>query len=141
MALGEMIVAGIVLAVCLVMLVRLALGPARRERLDRALVNAWHRGPMRAWHAFEARRARRRREREDAARRAAAAKLEAFAERETVDAIARARDRASGRAPAPSGPGGSGTRPEADTDGNVIRPKAFRRPEPGATHPGNDTRH
>lgn len=140
MAWGEAIVAGLVLAVCLVMLVRLALGPLRRERFDRALANAWQRGPMRLADAWTTWRTRVRRQRVEAQRRAAAARLEAYAERETLDAIARARDRASGRAPAPSGPGGD-ARPEADVDGNVIRPKAFRKPEPGATHPGNDTRH
>lgn len=140
MAWGEAIIAGLVLAVCLVMLVRLAVGPVRRERLDRAMTNAWHRGPMRLAQAWTAARARRRRERADAERRAAAVRLQAYAERETIDAIARARDRASGRAPAPSGPGGD-ARAEADVDGNVIRPRAFRKPASGATQPGKDTLH
>lgn len=136
MQLGEMIVAGAVLAVCLAMLVRLSLGSARRARLDRAVLNAWHRGPMRGWQVWKRHRARRRQDRLDAERRETAARLQTEAEAEARDVIARARDRAQGRVP----PSGS-TPPPSDREGNVIRPHAFRKPEPGATHPGNDTRH
>jgi hypothetical protein len=138
MQLGEIIVASIVLAVCIVLLVRLALGAARRDRFDRTMRNAWERGPVHWWRLAAQRQARARRLKEDRRRHAEAVRLEAMAQRETLDAISRARDRAQGRAPAPSGPGG---RVDADVDGNVIRPRAFRKAEPGATHPGNDTRH
>lgn len=136
MQMGEMIVAGAVLAACLAMLVRLALGSTRRAQLDRAVLNAWHRGPMRAWHAWRGRQAKRRQDRLDAERRETASRLQNEAETTAREAIARARDRAQGRVP----PASTGT-PAADRDGNVIRPHAFRKPEPGATHPGNDTRH
>ncbi len=138
MPLGETIVAGLVLAVCAVMLGRLMLGAARRDRFDRAARNAWARGPQRWWWLLSQRQAQARRRKEDQRRRAEAARLESVAQQETLNAISRARDRAHGRSPAPSGPGG---RVDADVEGNVIRPKAFRKPEPGATHPGNDTRH
>ena len=40
--LGEQILAGLVVATCLVMLLRLVIGPSRRARLDRAGIRAWY---------------------------------------------------------------------------------------------------
>lgn len=131
MQLGEMILAGGVIVLCAVMLLRLALGPSRRERFDRAALNAWQRYPMRAWQALRDRQARRQRAHRESVRREADARLRDQAEYEAKRLIARARERASGRAPAPI----------VEREGNVIRPEAFRKPEPGATHPGSDTRH
>ena len=43
MGVAEKVMAGLVLAVCLVLLVRIFLGPRLRYRLDRSATNAWHR--------------------------------------------------------------------------------------------------
>jgi hypothetical protein len=141
MPLGEAIVAGIVLAVCAAMLLRLAVGAERRARLDRSLQRAWARGPQTWWLAWQ-RRQRQAKERREAERRQAEAqRMEADAQRETRDVIARARQTSQHGA---AGSGSGSARVDAEVDGNVIRPRAFKgtsRGEPGATHPGNDTLH
>ena len=43
----EKVFAALVVAVCAVMLLRLALGPARQQRFDRFFVRAWN--TLRAW--------------------------------------------------------------------------------------------
>jgi hypothetical protein len=83
----EKILAGIVLLVCVVLLVRLSLGTRRRLQFDFAMQRLWHalrRNGTRAWRWPRARR-------------------------ETRDAIERARS--------------------GEWDGNVYRPKSFRRPK------------
>ena len=136
MQLGEMIIAGAVLFLCAVMLLRLALGSTRRERFDRTILNAWQRYPLRAWESLRRQQAQRRQADLDRARRESDARLRTEAEEQARTLIARARDQAHGRVPPP----GSSS-PAVERDGNVIRPQAFRKPEPGATHPGSDTRH
>ncbi len=136
MQVGEMIVAGGVIALCAVLLLRLALGERRRERFDGALRRAWQRYPLRVWHAWQRSRERRRRDRLDAVRREADQRLRQSAEDEARQLIARARERAGAR------PGSAGgTPPEVEREGNVLRPKAFRKAEPGTTQPGSDTLH
>lgn len=55
----EKLFAGLVLACCVVMLLRLALGPARRQRFDRFCVHRWN--LLRAWAIALWRRPRSRR--------------------------------------------------------------------------------
>lgn len=43
----ERILAGLVVAICAVMLLRLALGPARQQRFDRFFMRLWN--ALRAW--------------------------------------------------------------------------------------------
>jgi len=43
MAVAEKVMAGLVLAVCLVLLLRIFLSPRLRSRFDRSALNAWHR--------------------------------------------------------------------------------------------------
>ena len=89
----ENVFAALVLAACLVMLARLALGPRRRQRFDasaRRLAAAVRHAAWRIWHWRDARRK---------------------AARAAEDAIRRAH-------------GGQGVGKE----GNVYRPKSFRRP-------------
>ncbi len=84
---------------CGVMLLRMAIGPARRHRLDALAWRAWlglRHVAMRTWQW------RRRRQARDEARRTAQA------------VIARARQ-----------PGAHG---EVQKDGNVLRPESFQRP-------------
>lgn len=88
--------AALVLAICLLLLVRLALAASRRARFDAALHRSWRR-LGRGVDALAA-----------AVRRPSA---EARARRETAAAIRRARERAEAGA----------------WDGNVYRPKSFKR--------------
>jgi len=92
MRIAEKIFAGLMLALCLLLLVRMTIGPQRRQRLDAAL---------RRWRAPWRRRLQQ-------ARRSSA---ESRAERTAQDAIARARRTAA----------------EGEWDGNVYRPKSFKR--------------
>ena len=92
----ETIFAALMLTICVVLLVRMALGPARRARFDAAFVS-WRR---RIGHSLGRVSA--------AARRPAA---ESRARRETAAAIRRARERAE----------------SGEWDGNVYRPKSFKR--------------
>lgn len=59
MNLSEQLLAGLTLTVCAVLLVRLCLSPARRQRFDRT-VSAWgwtlRRGALQLWHWRAARR-------------------------------------------------------------------------------------
>jgi hypothetical protein len=144
MQLGEAIIAGIVLAVCAVMLARLAMGTARREQFDIKAQRAWARGPRTWWLAWQRGQAQRRERRDAARREAQAARMESAAHRESLDVIARARKRAQVEPAAAQGH----PRVDVEVDGNVIRPHAFKgsakgpgNGEPGATQRGNDTLH
>ena len=92
----ETIFAALMLTICVVLLVRMALPPARRARLDAAF-GRWRR---RLAHGADRLGA--------AVRRPTA---EARARRETAAAIRRARERAE----------------SGEWDGNVYRPKSFKR--------------
>lgn len=106
-----------VLATCALFALRLLIGDARRERLDAVLLRAWQavnraahavaRGLRTAWRYPGVRR------REKAAA-AAAAELAAAA-------IARARERARNR-------------DNVEQDGNVYKPKSFRKPPHDKLH-------
>ena len=100
----ERLFAGLVLAACAVLLVRLLLNDRRRYRFDMAMRRLWgriERGARRLWHAPRVWR-----ERRDAQR---------HAEEMANDAIRRA----SGR---------------GEWDGNVYRPKSFRKPPRDKMH-------
>jgi len=90
----EKLFAAVVLAVCLVMLLRMALKPMQRHRLDAALQGLWAR-----CRSLVRRKPRKPLTQQDAARVA-------------EEAIRRARE---GR--------------EGQWDGNVFRPRSFRRPK------------
>jgi hypothetical protein len=138
MSLAEQIVAGAALVICAVLLLRLALGERRRARFDAALQHAWERVVV-GWRAHVQRTGSRRDPEKERVKAARAASREA-------DAVIR---RAQSQARDAIRKGSVETvRPETDVQGNVIRPKSFRRPDNGATrgnsagtHPGNDTRH
>jgi hypothetical protein len=135
MSLAEQILAGIVLAVCAVMLVRLALGESRRHRFDAAAAGAAQRAA--AWWRTTVRRT-------GSTRNPAKeqAKVARAAAREAEAVIRRARTQSR-----------STVSRDADVSGNVIHPKAFRRTDDGTpsgreigqrdtdAHRGNDTRH
>ena len=97
----EAVFAALVLAVCLALLLRLAIGAPRRQRVDALLRHAWravrHR-TLALWR-WRAQQRQQKRAAEEAARMA-------------QEAIRRARK-------------------SAQREGNVIRPKAFRRGETG----------
>ncbi len=103
----EQALAGVVLAVCLVLLVRLVIGPARRYRFDRQMrrgfrpvtraASAVRASCLRVWQTVFLRRAR-----------------ERAAAREAAEAIERARRRRV---------------EDGDWEGNVYTPKSFRRPK------------
>ncbi|HEY9025739.1 MAG TPA: hypothetical protein VIO33_04540 [Burkholderiaceae bacterium] len=100
----EKLLAGVVLAVCAVLMLRLLIGARRRARFDAAWRRAWARSRWwlsSAWHW----RSRRRE-----AQRAA-------------DAVIR-------RARGDTGPGkdGSDDRTDGEWEGNVYKPKSFRKP-------------
>ena len=88
----EKIFAAFMVAGCVLLLLRLLLGPNRRERLDAALRRAGARWSRRVRHLV------------------ARPSAQALAEREAKAAIERASRRASG-----------------EWDGNVYRPKSFKR--------------
>ncbi len=92
MAVGEAIFAGLVLAACVVLLLRLVLSPTRRWQFDRAVMRAFER--VRAGFGRLLRR------------------------RASSRAAARAADEAIRRA----------RRGDLDREGNVYRPRSFRRP-------------
>ena len=98
-AMIEQVFAAIVLALCLVLLVRLVLGRRRRARFD-ALLRHWaqatRRTALRVWHWRSSRKA-----------------AELAAERAAADAIRRAQ---------------RGARETVQREGNVYRPKSFRNP-------------
>jgi hypothetical protein len=141
MSTAEQILAGLVLATCVVLGVRLAIGESRRRRFDAAVAAAAQRAM--AWWRTTVRRTGSRRDpvKEQAkAHRAAAREADAVIRR----AQSRSRDAVRRHAAA---------RPDAEVDGNVIHPRTFRRDdaaapqarpprdrEPGQ-HPGNDTLH
>ncbi|MCM5681546.1 hypothetical protein M8A51_18625 [Schlegelella sp. S2-27] len=83
--------AGVVLAICVILLLRMVIGERRRQRLDRVALRIWWACRRRAsavWHWWPTRRK---------------------AARATDEAIRRARG-------------------DGQWDGNVYRPKSFRRP-------------
>jgi hypothetical protein len=138
MSVAEQIVAGAALLVCGVLLLRLALGERRRARFDAAAQYGWERVVV-IWRATVRRTGSRRDPEKERVKAARAASREA-------DAVIR-RAQSQARDAIRKGTVDS-TRPESDVQGNVIRPKAFRRPDSGAsrsdsagTHPGNDTLH
>ncbi len=93
---AERIVAGLITLVCLVLLVRLVLSPARQARFDAHLRRTWHRLKQAMHHLRHWRQNRQRQQRaQDQAAKAA------------LEAINRARR-------------------GVERDGNVIRPKAFK---------------
>jgi hypothetical protein len=89
-----------VLATCVVLLVRLLLRPAQRQRLDTWARVSW-------WQLRQRAQGLRKRAPRGSAR---------DAEREAQDAIRRAQQRAQGRK-------------QADWDGNVARPRQFQDPK------------
>lgn len=131
MSLAEQILAGIVLAVCVVMLARLAIGETRRRRFDAAATDAAQR--VAAWWRTTVRRTGSTR---DPAKEEAKVARAAAREAEAVIRRVRTQSRTTGSR-------------DADVTGNVIHPKAFRRPGDADAagrsgtnaHPGNDTRH
>ena len=106
-----------VLATCALLLVRLLLGDARRDWLDGHLLRGWlavnraARALVRAVRSVWQAPGKRRRAK---AAEAAAAVLAATA-------IARARERAANR-------------DNVERDGNVYKPKSFRKPPPDSLH-------
>lgn len=111
----EPILAGGGLAVCALLLLRLGVGERRRRAIDRALDPVW-RGLLRS--------ARRGRDRLQALRRRRPAPPNAEARATEAAAATEALIRRARRGGARS----SGR--EADREGNVIRPHAFRAPPP-----------
>jgi hypothetical protein len=93
----EAVFAALVLAVCLALLLRLMLGTKRRQRVDAVLKRAWHASRSRLLSLWRWRAQKR--------QQASAAEEAA---RIAQEAIRRARA-------------------SAEREGNVIRPKAFRR--------------
>lgn len=83
--------AGVVLAICLILLLRMVIGERRRQRIDTVALRLWwacRRRALAAWHWWPTRRK---------------------AARAAEEAIRRARG-------------------DGQWDGNVYRPKSFRRP-------------
>jgi hypothetical protein len=142
MNLAEQILAGLVLATCLVLGARLAMGETRRRRFDQAVVGLGAR--LAAWWRTTVRRTGSAR---NPAKEQAKVVRAAAREADAVIRRAQAQSRDTARRP-------SSARPDAEVDGNVIHPQAFRRGagsppeqreagsrrEPGS-HPGNDTLH
>jgi hypothetical protein len=95
----EALFAGVVLAVCAVLMLRLLLGAKRRARFDAAVRRAWSR-----WRSFA-----------DAAWHWRSRRREA--ERAAEAAIRRARGREA-----------SGNGADGEWEGNVYKPKSFRKP-------------
>lgn len=95
----EQVLAVLVAAVCLALLVRLALGPQRRARLDRAFLQAWSRAAQRARTLRHWRSSRRQ------------------AQQVLNDAMQRARQ--PGERPAP----------RVEREGNVYTPDRFKKPK------------
>ena len=96
----ERVLAAIVLAICLVLLLRLAFGRRRRARFDAGARRIWQstrRTALRVWHWRSQRKA-----------------AELAAERAAADAIRRAQ---------------RGARDSVQREGNVYRPKSFRGPK------------
>lgn len=115
----EPILAGGGLAVCALLLLRLALGERRRRAIDSALDPVW-RGLLRS--------ARRGRDRLQALRRRRPAPPNAEARATEAAAAAEALIRRARRGGARSS--GREADLKADREGNVIRPHAFRSPPP-----------
>jgi len=92
----EKILAGVLFAICAVMLLRLAIGERRRWRFDQWFARLWQATRARARALWHWRRSRQ------------------TAEREAEAAIRRAR--------------------EGDWDGNVYKPKSFRKPPRDKMH-------
>jgi hypothetical protein len=99
MNLAEQLLAGITATVCVVLLVRLCLSPARQHRFDRAMRTIGWKIRVSALHVWHWRLSRR------------------AAEREAQAAIERARH---GRA--------TGEPDDGEWKGNVYTPKSFRKP-------------
>ncbi|MCU0775274.1 MAG: hypothetical protein MUC74_12485 [Ideonella sp.] len=141
MSLAEQILAGLVLVTCAVLGVRLAIGETRRRRFDAAARAALDRSL--AWWRTTVRRTGSRR---DPVKEQAKAVRAAAREADAVIRRAQSQSRDAVRRDAAA-------RPDAEVDGNVIHPRAFRRHDPAAPqarpprdrepgqHPGNDTLH
>lgn len=99
----EKLFAGVVLAVCVVLMLRLVLGARRRARFDAAARRAWGRSRHFFSSAYHWRRDRREAER-------------------TADEVIR---RARGRSANDSRNGGDSG---GEWEGNVYKPKSFRKP-------------
>ena len=101
----EQVMAVLVAAVCLALLVRLALGPQRRARLDRWAVRQWHAFSgwcQRRWQAIRYGRTSKRQ-----------------AQQVVHDLMQRSRQ--------PGGSSGDGApRPRVQRDGNVYMPERFK---------------